>query len=134
MRLQQVVTEIRPMDKYEQVAMICHEANRAYCLSIGDTSQPMWDMAPEWQRDSAIKGVHFHLEELATGRTPSPAASHDSWLAEKSKEGWKYGPIKDPEKKEHPCYVPYGVLPVEQKLKDYIFGAIVKAFWEAEIG
>jgi hypothetical protein len=42
-------------------------------------------------------------------------------------DGWKYGPVKDPEKKEHPCFVPYDRLPTEQKAKDYIFGAVVKS-------
>src|SRR5437879_1359495 len=41
----------------EQVAKICHEANRAYCETIGDNSQPTWEKAPQWQKDSAINGV-----------------------------------------------------------------------------
>ena len=51
-----------------QIASICHEANRAYCLSIGDESQPEWATAPDWQRVSAINGVRFHLTELARWR------------------------------------------------------------------
>lgn len=61
----------------------------------------------------------------------SPSASHDSWLKEKREQGWKYGPVKDADKKEHPCFVPYDELPVEQRTKDYIFSAIVKAFFAA---
>ena len=112
----------------EQVARICHETNRAYCASIGDASQPRWEDAPEWQRSSAIKGVEFHLAAHRDGRKPSPSASHDSWLEEKRAEGWTYGGVKDPAKKEHPCFVPYDELPVEQRLKDYLFGNIVAAF------
>jgi hypothetical protein len=37
----------------DQVARVCHEANRAYCQTLGDNSQPAWDDAPEWQKDSA---------------------------------------------------------------------------------
>src|SRR5437764_1495937 len=90
----------------EQVAKVAHETNRAYCQSVGDNSQPVWDDAPEWQKRSAIKGAEFHLEQLSKGIEPSPSASHDSWLAEKASDGWKYGPVKDPSKKEHPCFVP----------------------------
>jgi RyR domain len=115
----------------EQVAKVCHEANRAYCQTIGDWTQPEWADAPDWQQSSAIKGVEFHIGHLAAGTAPPPSASHDSWLAQKRAEGWKYGPAKDAEKKEHPCFLPYAELPVEQRLKDYIFGAIVKAFWDA---
>ncbi len=115
----------------EQIARVAHETNRAYCESIGDTSQPTWENAPVWQRQSAIKGVTFHIVNHTNGVVPSPSASHDSWLDEKRSDGWKYGPEKNPEKKEHPCYVPYEQLPAEQRLKDYLFGAVVQAFWAA---
>lgn len=115
-----------------QIARIAHETNRAYCASIGDDSQPTWDAAPQWQRDSAIKGVQFHLDCHANGLTPSPSSSHDSWLEEKRAAGWTFGPVKDAEKKQHPCFVPYDELPMDQRLKDYLFGAIVAAFAKAQ--
>lgn len=113
----------------QDVARIAHETNRAYCSSIGDNSQPTWEDAPAWQRDSAVNGVKFHLETLRAGGTPIPEASHVSWLKQKLSEGWKYGPVKDPEKKEHPCCVPYAELPASQKAKDYLFSAIVHALY-----
>lgn len=118
--------------KVEQIAQVCHEANRAYCATLGDFSQPLWDVAPEWQRKSAITGVEFHLKTLGSGNDPLPSASHDSWLAEKKADGWKFGPVKDAVKREHPCYVPYEELPADQKLKDFIFCAVVKAFHLAD--
>ena len=105
----------------EAIAKVCHEANRAYCAGLGDFSQPAWEDAPDWQKTSAVKGVEFNIEN-----PDAPAsASHDSWLAVKEAEGWKFGPVKDPEKKEHHCYVPYGELPVEQQKKDALFKAVV---------
>ena len=117
--------------RVEEIAKVCHEANRAYCQTIGDNSQPHWEDAPEWQKSSAIKGVEHHLKTLESGAEPVPSESHDAWLAEKQANGWKYGPVKDPEKKEHPCFLPYDELPLEQKLKDYIFVGIVKACFES---
>jgi len=46
----------------EQVAQVAHEVNKAYCSAIGDDTQVEWDVAPKWQKDSAIDGVKFHLE------------------------------------------------------------------------
>jgi hypothetical protein len=115
----------------EQIARIAHETNRAYCESIGDTSQPSWENAPQWQRDSAIKGVQFHLDCHANGLTPAPSSSHESWLNEKREAGWTFGSVKDAELKQHPCFVPYDELPIEQRLKDYLFGNIVAAFAKA---
>mgnify|MGYP000570722776 CR=1 FL=1 len=103
------------------VAALCHTLNREYCRAIGDNSQPKWDNAPEWQKQSAVKGVEFNL---ANPDAPA-SASHDSWLEEKRAAGWKYGPEKDPEKKEHPCFVPYEELPVEQQVKDHLFKSVV---------
>lgn len=110
----------------EQIAKVAHELNKAYCESIGDNSQPTWEEAPDWQKSSAINGVKFHLENPNAG----PSASHDSWLKQKEEEGWKYGEVKDPEKKEHPCFVPYEKLPTEQKAKDYIFRQVVHSLKE----
>ncbi len=115
-------------EQIEQVAMVCHEANRAYCKTLGDTSQSSWETAPDWQRDSARNGVKFHFAQHASGVEPSPSASHEKWLEQKRAEGWRYGPEKDPVKKEHPCFVSYDELPLDQRRKDYIFAAICKAF------
>lgn len=104
------------------IAAICHEANRALCVSIGDNSQPPWSEAPEWQRKSAISGVEF---TLANPGAPE-SANHDNWLADKRADGWKYGPTKNPETKEHPCFVPYEELPPEQQAKDHLFKSIVE--------
>jgi hypothetical protein len=112
----------------EQIARVCHETNKGYCESIGDNSQKSWDEAEQWQRDSAIKGVAFALVN-----PNAPASSqHDAWLADKKRDGWKYGAVKDPVKKEHPCFVSYEELPIEQRLKDHLFKAVVRAFVEAE--
>ena len=106
----------------EKIAETCHEANRAYCLALGDTSQPSWTDAPDWQRTSAVSGVKHAIENPAA----KPSDSHESWLKEKREAGWKYGPVKDPEKKEHPCFIEYEALPAEQKAKDFIFLAIAR--------
>lgn len=103
------------------IAQVAHEINRAYCLALGDDSQLSWDEAPDWQKDSAINGVRFHLAHPDA----DAASSHNSWLDQKQKEGWQYGPVKDAEKKEHPCFVPFDQLPKEQQAKDYLFKAVV---------
>ncbi len=108
------------------VAKVCHHVNKSYCESIGDLSQAEWEDAEEWQKQSALNGVKYHYR---TGQT-TPEDSHKSWLAEKEKDGWKYGEIKDVVKKEHPCFVPYSDLPKEEKAKDYIFKAIVDSLSE----
>lgn len=108
-------------EKLEACARAAHEVNRAYCIALGDLSQPSWEDAPEWQKSSAVNGVRGSL----TGNTPEQ--SHESWLKEKQETGWKFGPVKNPETKEHPCFVPYSELPMEQRAKDELFTTTVRA-------
>lgn len=110
------------MKEIIEIAVIAHEVNRAYCQSIGDMSHPSWKDAPEWQRESAINGVHAHL-----GADLTPEQSHERWCADKERAGWRYGPVKDAGKLTHPCLVPYAQLPIEQRTKDYLFRAVVHA-------
>ena len=100
-----------------------HEVNRVYCASQGDMSQLPWNEAPDWQKESAIAGAMA----IAMNPDQSPEMSHESWLAHKKADGWVWGPVKDPETKEHPCMVPYAELPEHQKAKDAFFTAVVKA-------
>ncbi len=82
-----------------------------------------WELAPEWQKTSAVNGVIFNLDH-----PHAPArSSHENWLEEKRVDGWKFGPIKNAETKEHPCMVPFEELPIDQQKKDYLFKAIVSA-------
>jgi hypothetical protein len=105
------------------IAKVAHEANRAWCEVNGDHSQMKWNDASGWQRNSAIEGVKFHLKNPDAG----DSASHDNWMKQKINEGWVYGEVKDPEKKTHPCIVPFDQLPEVQQKKDALFRAIVHA-------
>jgi len=105
------------------IAKVCHQANKAWCESSGDTSQKDWHEAEEWQRDSAIKGVTF---KLANPSAPH-SAQHDAWMKDKVDAGWVYGEEKSAENKTHPCLVKYEELPIFQQKKDALFVAIVDA-------
>ena len=73
-------------------------------------------------QDSVIAGVKFHIANPEA----SPGASHRAWLVYKTAEGWKYGPKKIVELKEHPCMLPFDQLPQDQQVKDYLFTAVVR--------
>lgn len=112
-----------------QIARIAHEANRALCVSVGDNTQPPWEWAPKWQKESAIKGVLMHLKYPGT----TPEQTHEAWMQEKKEAGWSYGSMKNPDKKEHPCMVPFDQLPLEQKIKDVLFAGVVATLAEVAV-
>jgi hypothetical protein len=109
----------------EACARVAHEANRAYCIAIGDLSQKSWEAADDWQRDSAIRGVSIALG----GATPEQ--QHEAWCVDKLENGWAWGPTKDPLAKTHPCLVSYAALPPEQRRKDALYIAVVTAMASA---
>ena len=107
----------------EQVAQVAHEINRAYCKTMGDDSHSSWEDAPDWQKTSAIHGVDFHLNNPDA----TPELGHEVWCREKADQGWKWGPTKNVEKKEHPCFCLYSELPFEQRVKDHLFKQVVNS-------
>ena len=119
----QVLTDAKRKLKVVRIAMVCHEANRAWCHANQDDSQLPWADAEDWQRDSAIKGVEFKLDNPDAQED----AQHNSWMDQKVNDGWVYGEVKDAVKKTHPCIVPYGQLPEVDRKKDALFVGIVNA-------
>ncbi|QFG09171.1 hypothetical protein PBI_SPORTO_66 [Arthrobacter phage Sporto] len=111
-----------PLD-IELIARTCHEANRVLQMSHDDEqlSYP-WHLASDEQKASSIEGVKKALE----GATAMEL--HEAWARRKLADGWVYGETKDEGIKTHPCLVPYLKLPEEQRIKDHMFRAIVKAF------
>lgn len=105
----------------ERIAKTVHEVNRAYCAGLGDHSQLAWEDAPVWQQRSVIAGIMA----LLGNPSQTPEAGHANWMSIKNRDGWKCGPVKCPEKKEHPCMVPYENLPSSQRAKDTIFRSVV---------
>lgn len=113
------------MDRVKQfdIAAVCHEANRALCQAFGDPSQVPWDETPDDIKQSARAGVAF----LQANPDAGADALHRNWMKDKAAAGWKHGAVKDAEAKTHPCLVPFAKLPAEQKAKDHVFLAIVRA-------
>ena len=120
-----ILSELIPVtiESNAEIARICHEANRAWCELNGDMSQPRWEDAPDWQKESAIKGVEF----VRANPNASDDAQHNAWMEVKLADGWRYGPEKDTVLKLHPCLVPFDQLPHAQQFKDKLFRSIVQA-------
>lgn len=111
-----------------RAACAAHEVNRVFCTTLGDYSQPLWEDAPKWQKDSAVAGARAVLNNPKT----TPEESHGRWLEQKFRDGWVYGEKKDVEKKTHPCMRPYHELPFEQRQKDHLFLTTVLSILIAE--
>lgn len=112
----------------DQIAAVCHEANRRYCAERGDYSHKPWEDTPWSIKQSAIAGVVWTIEN------PDALLSmqHEQWRQYKIAEGWVYGAEKDIDNKTHPCLVSYEEMPPEQRVKDALFRGIVQALVKGE--
>ena len=108
------------------IAQVCHEANRQVQMIQNASAIPVsepWTYLDAETVKSAIEGV----ANIQDGTVLTPEDSHAQWSKFKTDHGWIYGPVKDHDKKQHPCLVPYANLPEEQQVKDHLFFAIVRA-------
>ena len=123
----------------ELIAVACHQAWYAYTvLALGEPGET-WTDAPDWQQESIRNAVDFWDEAVVKIEKEDGDVtfsylleklcpmSHENWMAHKTKEGWIYGEVKDPEAKTHHCMVPYVDLPEAQKKKDKV---VVAAYLE----
>ena len=112
----------------EQIARVVHAANSELQAVQGDPvpSQP-WDHEPREIRENVILGVR----NARNGMTPEE--HHEAWRQDKIRQGWRYGPSKDNQAKTHPCLVPFGQLPFDQRVKNVLFIAIVRAMYAEEV-
>ena len=57
-------------------------------------------------------------QELVALTEQSAENVHEVWAASRVAQGWTSGPLRDDEKKQTPCLVPYADLPEEEKAYD----------------
>ena len=62
--------------------------------------------------------------QMGPGRSGNAEELHEDWVIAYEQMGWKYGPVRDTEKKEHPDMVPYNDLGQLERDKDAVFVAL----------
>lgn len=106
------------------IAEIFHQANHVYSRTLGLESEfPTWKETPQVTRDALRDRVQRRLDHPDDPQS----MEHDLWVAKKVSQGWKLGPVKDADKKEHPYMTPYDEVPERERDRDEIFIAIVLA-------
>lgn len=103
-----------------RLVLAIHEANKEIQQQTGEFIPQL----SEHLTKSILDGIYFVLENPNC----TPEQQHNNWCYFKHADGWKYGPEKDFERKEHPCLVPYSELPEIQQRKDDVFRQTLDAF------
>jgi hypothetical protein len=110
-----------------KIARVMHEAVRAWQKENAQDPAPPWSRAPQWMKTASYDAVVWRIKNPKA----KASAQHDQWLAQKKKEGWKFGKMKDSAKKTHPMMIPYAELPDFERRKDALVGAVVDSLTKA---
>jgi len=63
--------------------------------------------------------VHVSQEIRALGEKLA-RNTHELWAQQRLRDGWRYGPQRNDERKEHPMLRPYDEIPESEKVYDRI--------------
>ena len=96
-----------------RLVLAIHEANKEIQQQTGEFIPQL----SEHLTKSILDDVYYVLDNPNC----TPEQQHNNWVHFKRADGWRYGPEKDFERKEHPCLVPYSELPEIQQRKDSVF-------------
>jgi hypothetical protein len=107
-----------------QIAKTCHAVKAAYCKAIGEPELPSWENLCTELKESNINGV----ASVLAIPDASPEDVHKGAIESFISNGWVYGEVEDIDKKIHPFLLPFNELPLEQRVKDYLFQGVVKSF------
>jgi hypothetical protein len=104
-----------------------------FAYALGELSEPIAKSQAEFYQRLEAWGFkvnplakHVHGVKAALAGA-SQAQLHESWRAERTRQGWVYGPVLDRAAKVHNNLVPYDQLPDAQRTKDALFKAVVDA-------
>ncbi|MCR9271122.1 MAG: RyR domain-containing protein [Hyphomonadaceae bacterium] len=114
--------------KIEKIARTAHEAIKGWRLANGQESIPDWEDAPDWMVSATKDSVMMVLQDPNT----SASKQHEQWMDKKLRDGWKQGPLKNPEAKTHPLLIPYEELPEVERMKDSLMNAVISALAEIQ--
>lgn len=102
--------------RVEAAARICFEVNKAY-----SGSEDNWDDLTMGEKEELVEAV-----KTAFFSNYNANIQHHKWCWIYLKKGWKWGKVKDEEKKEHPCLLPWDYLSEEDQLRDHLFVGMVE--------
>ena len=106
-------------DRDSAIELVAYSANVELRQALGEPPGATFANS----RDSLGVGVEAIQDDPGSTATEL----HESWMRFKFLGGWGYGLKFDVQEKLHPNMVAYADLPEEQRWKDELFGAIVRA-------
>lgn len=110
----------------EQIAQVCHEADRAYLKS---TSPKGKDLLPTWSKASAERKalILAYVEYLLANPDATQSTIHDIWMQRKTDASWTYGTTLNKAEKKDPALVAYDQLPEKRRARYQLMINVIKS-------
>lgn len=108
----------------EQISKTTHEVHLSYCRSMGIDTQGKWEEISEAHKNGIISSV----KGILLGEISTKVESHNNFINNKIKDGWKWGEYYCKNKKTNPRLVVYQLLSLEDKVKESLFFDCVSSF------
>jgi len=106
----------------ERRAIFVYEGARIAAIAAEAPIVPEpWPMRED---DFRLQFLDVIERQCGPNRCSSPEELHDDWVKAYEKNGWRYGPVRDREKRTHPDMVPYDDLGQLERDKDSVFVAL----------
>ena len=87
------------------------ESNRAQAWAIVDKLASIGARVEEGMPTKPFAFTPVEVERLAEGE-------HERWMAERTRAGWTYAPVRDDRGKHHPMMIAWDKLPEAERDKD----------------
>ena len=103
-------------------AIFVYEGARLQAMAVDAPIIPEpWD-----QRDEQFRSQFINVIDMMCGpdRKSSPEELHDDWIKAYEEMGWRFGPVRDINRKTHPDMVPFNELDPRERDKDAVFVAL----------
>ena len=89
---------------------------------MSNTSDKNYVPEPIDTSDVKLSGDLLELSKLLAKN------NHEVWARQRMKDGWRFGPARNDQRREHPSLVPYEKLPeLEKKYDDIVVLEMIKA-------
>lgn len=126
------IQEVPELNEHQKkivgLAKICHEAQRAFCQTMGDFSHPNWDLTSPWYQKVMVECVTFVFNKVSDVNQ-----LHIFWSSQMTALGWSYGLVFNEKEKEHPNLKNFNDISFEEQIKYAIFMANVIAISPAMV-
>lgn len=111
----------------EKIAQVAYAAIQEWCVVTKQEFNVPWaHLSPDYQNHiKVVVARAFTAMEVPTAKE-----LHARCLAEGINAGWTHGDHVDRKKKTHPDILPWEKLSFDQRMKDFLFSNILRAFIE----